>query len=109
MSGPNKHEILVGLHVTDEHTYGLYRAEMKPILRTFGGSFRRDFRVAEVLLGGEAAVNRVFILSFPSSAAKEGFFADEKYLAVRAKHFDSSVGHVDMIAEYETAGSVGSD
>jgi len=104
MSETPRHEILVGLHVTDERAYGLYRAEMMPILGTFGGSFRRDFRVAEALLGGDAAVNRVFILSFPSAAAKENFFADEGYQSVRAKYFDSSVGHVDLIAEYETIG-----
>ena len=49
---------------------------------------------------GEERVNRVFILSFPDAAAKRAFFEDPAYLAVRAEHFDGSVGAVVRIAEY---------
>lgn len=101
MTAARRHEILVGLRVTDDAAYDTYRAGMRPILETFAGSFRRDFRVSESLAGGDPAVNRVFILSFPSADAKERFFADPAYKAVRAAHFDRSVAHSDIIATFD--------
>lgn len=95
------HEALVALEVTDEAGYQRYRDGMTPILRDYGGRFRWDFRVADVLHhDGEEGVNRVFILSFPDVAAKRAFFEDPAYLAVRAEHFDGSVGAIVRIAEY---------
>jgi uncharacterized protein (DUF1330 family) len=96
-----RHEVLVALHVSDEATYAAYRAGMTPILEREGGFFRRDFRVSEVLRGGDPSVNRVFILSFPDEPAKDRFFADEGYRKVRAERFDASVSHVDTVASYD--------
>ena len=98
------HESLVALEVTDDAGYQAYRDGMTPILEGYGGRFRWDFRVSEVLHhDGEERVNRVFILSFPDAATKEAFFSDPDYLAVRAEHFDRSVTAVARIAEYPAA------
>ena len=99
----SRHEVLVGLHVTDERTYAAYRARMGPILRGKGGFFRRDYRVSESLAEGDPAVNRVFVLSFPSKAVMDEFFGDPDYQAARSEFFDPSVAHADIIAAYEIA------
>ena len=76
---------------------------MTPILETFGGYFRFDFRVSEMLKGeADDPFNRVFVLSFPDEATKDEFFADEKYQAVRAAHFDRGVRSYGQIAEYHS-------
>lgn len=95
------HEALVALYVTDEEGYQRYRDGMTPILASHGGRFRWDFRISEVLKSdGEERLNRLFILSFPDAETKNAFFSDPAYLAVRAEHFDRSVGAVERIAEY---------
>ena len=99
----NRHEILVGLHVTDNTQYDLYRAGMKPLLTKMGGFFKQDLHVSEHISGeSDAPFNRVFIISFPDSKTKEQFFANEKYKAVRAKHFDPAVKSGSTIAAYDT-------
>lgn len=106
MSGdenPTRHEALVALHVTDEDTYADYRACMTPILHAKGGFFRRDYRISESLAGGDPAVNRVFVLSFPTEKAMGEFFGDADYQAVRAEFFEPSVAHTDIIASYDIA------
>jgi uncharacterized protein (DUF1330 family) len=97
-----RHEILVGLHVTDDESYDRYRAAMTPLLEARGGFFRVDYRVAEVLKG-EEGVNRVFIISFPDEATKDAFFADPAYVAARAEHFEPAVAGGDIIAAYDVA------
>lgn len=100
------HEVLVGLHVTDEAGYQRYREGMTPLLAARGGRFRYDFRVAEVLHGEtQAPINRVFVLAFPERAAKTAFFADPAYRAVRARHFAGAVDAVTEIAVYDRPGS----
>ena len=102
MSEETRFERLVGLQVTDEEGYARYRAGMRPILAGYGGSFRWDIRGGEVLEGEtDDAINRVFVLSFPSRDASDRFFIDPDYLAVRAAHFDGSVGAAAIIAEYD--------
>lgn len=101
MDANARFEILIGLHVTDDSHYDQYRAGMIPILETYGGYFRYDFRVSEMLKGkADDPFNRVFVISFPDQASKEKFFADEAYKAVRAAHFDQSVRSVGQIAQY---------
>ena len=96
-------EVLVGLHVTDPRTYQEgYRREMLPILESYGGGFRYDLVVSEVLKADVGhPVNRVFAIYFPDRAAKERFYADPAYLAVRRKYYDRSVAARVVIAEYE--------
>lgn len=96
------HEILVGLMVTDDALYGEYRAAMLPLLERAGGRFRYDFKVAETLRAeGGASINRVFTICFPSLAAREAFFADEAYRAVRARFFEPAVAASALLAAYE--------
>jgi uncharacterized protein (DUF1330 family) len=95
------YERCVGLMVTDEAAYGRYRSGMLPILATYGGAFRYDFKVAGTLLAETTEpINRVFVLAFPDEAAHEAFFADPAYLAVREAHFKAGVSAVTVIAKY---------
>ena len=94
-------ENLVGLQVIDEDGYRQYRDAMTPILKRFGGGFRYDFRISEVLKKETTnEMNRVFVISFPDQASKEAFFADPGYKEVRAKHLESSISARTLIAEY---------
>ncbi|WP_437992601.1 DUF1330 domain-containing protein [Sorangium sp. So ce145] len=99
-----QHVLLVGLQVTDEASYARYRAGMMPILLSHGGAFGHDFVVARVLKGDER-INRVFTLVFPDRAARERFFADPQYRAVRAELFEPAVAATFILGELEaTAG-----
>ncbi|MBM3759399.1 MAG: DUF1330 domain-containing protein [Acidobacteria bacterium] len=99
---PVTYEMTVGLHVIDEAAYAEYRAGMTPLLQREGGGFRYDFQVAQTLKNEEGReINRVFVLMFPNRRAKERFFADTEYLAVREKWFEPSVAAVTILAEYE--------
>ncbi|MCY1062755.1 DUF1330 domain-containing protein [Nannocystis sp. SCPEA4] len=92
--------MLVALVVADPVAYARYREAMAPILAAHGGSFRHDFVVAEVLRGVDPGSNRVFTLVFPDRAAKQRFFADERYREVRAVHFEPAVVHTEIVAEF---------
>ena len=95
-------ERMVGLDIIDEGAYSSYREGMLPILKKYGGAFRYDFRIAETLRSETpAAINRVFLLTFPSREAQTGFFADPGYLAVRERYFKPSVRAATVIAEFE--------
>ncbi|HEY8966383.1 MAG TPA: DUF1330 domain-containing protein [Candidatus Methylacidiphilales bacterium] len=96
------HEILLGLQVSDDALYTRYREAMAPMLALAGGAFRFDFQVAAVLKKQtEAPINRVFAIRFPDRAAKERFFTDPAYLAVRERFFTASVEAVTVLSEYE--------
>jgi uncharacterized protein (DUF1330 family) len=101
-------EMMVGLLVVDQEKYARYRAEMTPLLEAAGGRFRYDFEVARTLKG-EAAheINRVFVIQFPDRASKERFFADSRYVEIRARLFDTSVEGRATIAEYTTLRKAG--
>ena len=100
----NSHEILVGLQVSDDDRYARYREGMTPILESYGGSFRYDFRIAEVLRSAsDQPINRVFVIAFPDTQTKEAFFADPAYLAVREEFFDGAVDAISTLAEYDRA------
>ena len=108
MPNATRHEVLVGLHVTDNESYSSYRAAMTPLLEAVGGSFRYDFTVAKTLKGVTTPpINRLFVISFPDQATKESFFANPEYLAAKKKYFESAVDLVDIIATYEWAGATG--
>jgi len=95
--------MLVGLHVTDDAQYDLYRAGMTPILESLGGYFRYDFRVSETLKAPEGEkFNRVFVLSFPDEEKKKLFFEHDAYKVVRTEYFDTSVKSATIIASFVT-------
>ena len=91
------------LFVADRDQYAQYRAEIAPLLEAIGGAFRYDFEIAKTLKN-EAGhdINRVFVLGFPSRAAKERFFTDSRYLEIRARLFETAVRRMTTIAEHET-------
>ena len=95
-------ENLVGLHVTDDAAYQKYREGMLPILAKYGGSFRYDFRVGETLHAETPEpINRLFVICFPDQKAKEEFFSNTEYLAVRKQFFEPAVAAVTILADYE--------
>ena len=94
-------ETLVGLDVADEEAYAAYRAEMTPILESYGGSFRFDATIAKTLRSElPHAVNRLFVIGFPDASTRDRFFADPAYLRVKAARFAPAVRHVAVLAEY---------
>jgi uncharacterized protein (DUF1330 family) len=82
---------IVGLYVTDQQSYALYRQNMTPLLNQYGGSFKYDFEVAQDLKEPGRTINRLFAISFPDRATKEQFFTDPRYLDVRKKYFNPAV------------------
>jgi uncharacterized protein (DUF1330 family) len=95
------YEILVALRVDDIETYARYRAEIAPLLENAGGAFRYDFDIARTLVNGSPhEINRVFVLAFPDQEAKEIFFADPGYRAVRSRLYERAVSGTTVIAEY---------
>ena len=94
-------ETLVGLNVIDDTIYSDYRANMKPILTQYEGSFGYDFVVAEVLKSEtKDKINRVFTIRFPDQQKMEAFFIDDKYTAVKEKYFQKSVKNTTIISSY---------
>jgi hypothetical protein len=57
-----------------------------------------------VLRGAGERVNRVFTLEFPDRSARLRFFADERYLAARAAHFEAAVAGAEILAEFTSGG-----
>ena len=95
------YEMVVGLNVTNDERYTEYRAAITPILKSYGGGFRYDFKVSHVLKneGGEA-INRVFTIGFPDETTKEKFFSDPEYLVAKERLYTSSVNATTIIAKY---------
>ena len=95
-------EMLVGLNVVDDVAYQSYREEIAPILKSYGGGFGYDFKVAEVLKSNtEAPINRVFTIYFSDEDSMNSFFSNTEYLAIRKRHFERSVTDTTIIATYE--------
>ena len=98
-----RYELLVGLHVTDQDSYTRYRQEMKPMLDAHGGCFAYDFTIDQVLVSGaEHPINRLFVISFPSEAARKAFFSDPAYRKVRDEWFAPAVAGATIISTWLT-------
>ena len=96
------YELLVGLNVTDEKLYTEYRKAITPILETYGGGFRYDFKISEVLKNsGNQPINRVFTIFFRDQKAKEDFFNNPQYLIEKQRLYSSSVDATTVISNYE--------
>lgn len=96
-----RYEMLVGVSVTNRPVYEEYRSEIRPLLEAAGAAFRFDCEVSRVLKGqGVLEVNRLFVLGFPSRAAKEAFFGDPAYREIRTRLFEKSVQKMVVLAEY---------
>jgi uncharacterized protein (DUF1330 family) len=93
-----------GLALKNAAGYAEYRRRMTPILERHGGRFEYDFTIREVLKSpGSQSIDRVFSILFPTRGAREAFFADPDYRAVRAAHFEPSVRAVTPLASYQRA------
>jgi len=96
------YEMIVGLNIIDDKSYSNYREEMTPLLRNYQGGFRYDFKVSEVLKNEEGRpINRVFAIYFGSKELMDKFFSDDKYLQIKKKFFETSVGATTIISGYE--------
>jgi len=96
-------ETTVGLNVTDPAMYAQYRAGIAPLLEAAGARFRYDFEIARTLkTDSQYQINRLFVIQFPDRDARDRFFADPHYRAVRARYFEPSVDGATTIAEAAT-------
>ena len=96
------YETIMAMNVKDPERYARYRAGMTPILERYGGFFRYDMVVSEVLKSPTThPITRVFAINFPSKAAREAFYADPEYQKVRAEHFTPAVDGHTAIAVHE--------
>jgi uncharacterized protein (DUF1330 family) len=94
-------EMIVGLFVADHQKYAQYRAEIAPLLEAAGARFRYDFEIARTLKSeADQEINRLFVLQFPDRASKERFFADSRYIEIRARLFEKAVTGTTIIAQY---------
>ena len=96
------YEMLVGLQVKDDNMYSKYRESMTPLLETYGGGFRYDFKISEVLKNEEnGGINRVFAIFFKDKVSLESFFSNSAYIKMKSEFFEGSVGATTIISEYE--------
>ena len=97
------YNLLIGLRVSDEAGYQAYRDAMRPILEQYDGGFSYDFRVSDVLQSkADHEINRVFIIHFPNKSARESFFSDPAYKAVRKAHFEPAIAGSTVLATFES-------
>lgn len=95
------YEMAVALNVTNHELYQKYREGMTPLLTSYGGGFRYDFRISETLRSeSDHPISRVFLIYFPNVESKEKFFNDPRYLKIREEFFDPAVGGRTLLAEY---------
>jgi uncharacterized protein (DUF1330 family) len=94
------YQLVVGLQVDDREMYSRYRNEIKPLLEAAGANFLYDFEIDRTLVStAEHGINRVFVLAFPDREAKERFFADSRYRAIRTDLFETAVSGTTILAE----------
>tara|TARA_R110002167_G_scaffold125911_2_gene306416 strand:+ start:1697 stop:1993 length:297 start_codon:yes stop_codon:yes gene_type:complete len=93
---------VMGLNIYNDDIYALYRQEITPILKSYGGKFGYDFKIAEVLKSRtKNNINRVFTIEFPTETAMDKFFNDPTYIKVKNNYFDAAVDAKTVIATYE--------
>ena len=93
--------MIVGLEISDDKTYSEYRKAMKPILESYGGGFRYDFKVSEVLKNEEGRpINRVFAIYFKDKESVGKFFNNPDYLKSKDQFFEKSVKETTIISSY---------
>jgi uncharacterized protein (DUF1330 family) len=96
------YERLMAMLVKDEKSYSTYREKMFPILQLYGGGFRYDFQIANVLKNDAPhKINRVFAIYAKDKASMDAFFTDPAYKSVREEYFEKSVEAFTLIADYE--------
>lgn len=100
------YELLVTAEISDAKEYTTYRKKMLPLLNQFGGGFRVDFVVSDVLTESlNQNINRVFVIYFPDKQHSEQFFNHPTYLEIKAMHFDASVTEISIVSAYQAVQS----
>lgn len=95
-------ERIIGLHIIDEDEYQKYREAMEPILKSIGGSFGYDFKIAEVYRSKtKDEINRVFTIEFPSKKEMEDFFSRADYIDIKNRHLNNSIKSKTVISMHE--------
>lgn len=93
---------IMAMQILDIQRYSAYRDQMTPILAEYDGCFEYDFTISEVLKKCcDVEINRLFMITFPTRQQSVDFFTDPRYLEIRKTYFESSVGSVTQIAEFE--------
>jgi len=96
------YELIVGLQIKSDDEYTNYREAMGPILNSYEGGVRYDFKVSETLKNEEGRpINRVFAIYFGNKNKMDDFFNNPEYLKVKSQFFDASVESTTIISEYE--------
>lgn len=96
------YEMMVGLQIKNDDLYTSYRKAMLPLLERFGGGFRYDFKISEVLKNEEGNnINRVFAIYAKDETSLNEFFTHEEYLKIKKEFFEESVGDTTIISSYE--------
>ena len=96
------YQMTVAVHVHDSTLYASYREAIRPLLEALCAGFRYDFEIARTLRNDSShEINRVFVLEFPSREAKERFFADPEYRAIRQRLFERAVDGTTILAEQD--------
>ena len=94
------YEMIMAMNVTDPERYARYREEMTPILKEYGGGFRYDFVVSQVLESASVhPITRVFVIFFRDKDASTKFFTDVRYEAVKKEHYSGSVDGFTVLAD----------
>jgi len=95
-------ERIMGLEVSDDAQYDIYREQMEPLLLKVGGSFGYDFKVEQVLRSKTPdPINRVFTIEFPRQRVMDDFFTSDEYIIIKNKYFNKSVSSKTVIALFE--------
>jgi uncharacterized protein (DUF1330 family) len=96
------YEMIVGLQIKDDIVYSQYREAMTPLIKTYGGGFRYDFKVGKTLKNEEnRPINRVFAIYFKDEESMDLFFTNSEYLNFKAEFFEKSVEATTIISAYE--------
>ncbi|MCJ8314790.1 MAG: DUF1330 domain-containing protein [Saccharospirillaceae bacterium] len=94
---------IMGIEVSDNNQYDIYREQMEPLLLKAGGAFGYDFKIEQVLRSKtNNPINRVFTIEFPSQQIMDVFFTSDEYIVIRDNHFDKSVSSKTVIALFAT-------
>jgi len=96
------YERIMGVNVSDEAQYQLYREAMEPLLINAQGAFGYDFKIDQTLRSKtDTPINRVFTIEFPTKQDMDAFFCNPLYLTIKQQYFDNSVNGITIISMHE--------
>lgn len=99
MPASAKAYIVVELDVFDPASFQQYRAEVEPIILSYGGRYL--VRGGETVpLEGDAPLPRIILLEFPDLAAARNFMGSEEYQPVATIRHQSAHSRIYMVEGY---------